>query len=48
MPEASETVGCALEGKVNDEQEREIGGEAGIRILRTRLSNLVMTRDFWF
>jgi hypothetical protein len=25
-----------------------IGWEAGIRILRTRLSNLVMTRDFWF
>ena len=24
------------------------GGEAGIRILRTRLSNLVMARDFWF
>ena len=23
------------------------GGEAGIRILRTRLSNLVMARDFW-
>jgi len=24
------------------------GGEAGIRTLRPRLSNLVMARDFWF
>jgi hypothetical protein len=34
------------EGKINGSNNLT-GGEAGIRILRTRLSNLVMTRDFW-
>jgi len=29
------------------ERVRGIGGEAGIRTLRTRVSKLVMARDFW-
>jgi hypothetical protein len=29
-------------------QRRFVGGEAGIRTLRPRLSNSVMARDFWF
>jgi hypothetical protein len=28
-------------------RERGIGGEAGIRTLLTRFSNVVMARDFW-
>ena len=27
---------------------KDLGGEAGIRTLRPRLSNVVMARDFWF
>jgi hypothetical protein len=31
-----------------NESGQGTGGEAGIRTLRCRLSNLVMARDFWF
>jgi hypothetical protein len=38
----------ANRSRERSERLAKVGGEAGIRILKTRLSNLVMTRDFWF
>jgi hypothetical protein len=39
--------GRRLGSKKRQPMERVTGGEAGIRTLRPRLSNLVMARDFW-